>query len=1084
MSGGSGMSGGEAARLFVSVSAEVGDLKAKMDQAQARITQFEKQAAAGAQRGAQSIENAWNRAGSKVQNVTRSMEGAVIRYAKYGLLAAGAAAVGFGMKSIQMAGQMEQSKIAFTTMLGSAKKAGDYLKQLKAFAASTPFEFMDLQDAAKRMMAYGFAAKSVLPMLTNIGDATSGLGTGKEGMNSIILALGQMKAIGKVRQGEITQLAGEGVGALEMLSKALGKTKAQVMDMASKGQISADVGIKAIMAGMHGKFGGLMAKQSASLLGIWSNFRDKLGFMMADFGKTLMGKLHLKENMNKIIAAMGTAEFKAKMNDLADSFVSFVEKAQAVAKWLYTNRDALMSAGKAALFFYGSLRLLGIASSVAGGIRALTTASVASEAALGAGGLGKAAVATGARMSLLRGAMSLVPFGPWGLGIAAVGTAAYLAHKHLQQYPNTMREVAAEVGNETGKVDGLVSALKGIPAQRKTLVIIETRHTGGPQKPGKPGTPANADDLVASNAEIAREAGIINAAKREMLGLDGKILNAANQYQGKMALLQGMFKMREDTQKRIADQMKHGQDSTADLGLLARENAAIKTMSSEMDTAGSRMERLQTQYDRLATQLKTPLQMRSPTVQTPVNAPLAPTRLPYIDGGPARVVPQSQVITIQPKVDMSDANSAFRANPAAVWRQQVQDSVNGAAQGVKRNAANMKADLRDATSAKPSDRWAGAASGQMHAGAALAAGTGAGIQAHLFGATAGGASGSWLASLRQQIFTAGQEAASAVRKLQSAFGGGGTSAGSGSGGGGGGAGATGGRGRDLSGRLSGPGTGTSDSMTARVSNDEFIIKAKSARKIGYGTLDHINDTGEMPGFAGGGKGDKHKKGKPGRHQKTKAAKKAAAATAAQNAADKRSAAWQKKRAGYEFTKTAFDLQLAKDAQTTDVADDNVTRGNEATFYGGKIAGLEAYMKTAAYKKLTQADQMDVTQTLADAYRQRTELLTPLENAASASPTEDIAAQLAQSQTRASNAEANLKLSQAQYGVLTGSNDIGYSGGSNALQAAGGAQPITNYYQSLVPTDPRMFQAVSSASNVGNSSGVVANQMYSGKVSGP
>lgn len=61
------------------------------------------------------------------------------------------------------------------------------------------------------------------------------------------------------------------------------------------------------------------------------------------------------------------------------------------------------------------------------------------------------------------------------------------------------------------------------------------------------------------------------------------------------------------------------------------------------------------------------------------------------------------------------------------------------------------------------------------------------------------------------------------------------------------------------GRIFGPGSSTSDDVPINASVDEFMIKARSARKIGYPVLEHINQTGELPamlrapGYAGGGR---------------------------------------------------------------------------------------------------------------------------------------------------------------------------------------------------------------------------------------
>ncbi len=55
------------------------------------------------------------------------------------------------------------------------------------------------------------------------------------------------------------------------------------------------------------------------------------------------------------------------------------------------------------------------------------------------------------------------------------------------------------------------------------------------------------------------------------------------------------------------------------------------------------------------------------------------------------------------------------------------------------------------------------------------------------------------------------------------------------------------------GRVYGPGTTTSDSVPIAASRDEFMMKAKAARKIGYNRLAYMNATGNIPGFAGGGR---------------------------------------------------------------------------------------------------------------------------------------------------------------------------------------------------------------------------------------
>ena len=61
--------------------------------------------------------------------------------------------VGLGTAALGMAGLMTSASMGFETMLGSAEAAGEFLGELKDFAAKTPFEFKDLVTSAQRMKA-------------------------------------------------------------------------------------------------------------------------------------------------------------------------------------------------------------------------------------------------------------------------------------------------------------------------------------------------------------------------------------------------------------------------------------------------------------------------------------------------------------------------------------------------------------------------------------------------------------------------------------------------------------------------------------------------------------------------------------------------------------------------------------------------------------------------------------------------------------------------------------------------------------------------------------------------------------------
>ncbi len=195
--------------------------------------------------------------------------------------------VGIAAAALKVSGELEQSRVAFTTMLGSAKAAQEHLDKLKAFAASTPFEFPDLVQASKRLQALGFAAKEVIPTLTAVGNAASALGSGAEGIHRITTALGQMQMATRVTAQDMRQLTEAGIPAWQMLAKTLNTDVAGAMALVEKRAVESATAVPALLAGMNEKFAGLMEAQSKTLLGAWSNFKDKVTFTLMDIGDTI-----------------------------------------------------------------------------------------------------------------------------------------------------------------------------------------------------------------------------------------------------------------------------------------------------------------------------------------------------------------------------------------------------------------------------------------------------------------------------------------------------------------------------------------------------------------------------------------------------------------------------------------------------------------------------------------------------------------------------------------------------------------------------------------------------------------------------
>lgn len=241
---------------------------------------------------------------------------AVSRSMQLATAAASTAVIGIGTVGIKTAAQLETANIAFTTMLGSATKASSFIADMKDFAAKTPFGFVDLTKASQSLISMGISTEKVLPIMRTLGNVTSGMGTGSEGIKRATVALQQMNAAQKISAEDLNQLRDAGIPVYDLLTAATGKTTAQIAEMREKGELGKtelDLLMKALETGAGlERFNGLMEEQAKSMAGLWATLKDTFAMGASDVMQPLVplikaalgGAIELTEDMVKPATAL------------------------------------------------------------------------------------------------------------------------------------------------------------------------------------------------------------------------------------------------------------------------------------------------------------------------------------------------------------------------------------------------------------------------------------------------------------------------------------------------------------------------------------------------------------------------------------------------------------------------------------------------------------------------------------------------------------------------------------------------------------------------------------------------------------
>jgi tape measure domain-containing protein len=223
-----------------------------------------------------------------------------------GLVAAamGAAATAGGILGVKTAASLEQAEIAFTTLIGSAKDAKRFVKDLTDFATDTPFELSGLIDSSRILLGVGVSSGKALEMLRNFGDAASAMTLSQDQFQRVMIATSQVISAGTVRTGDLNQIMNNGLPVWQMLSRAMGKTVPQLRAMASGGDLLASDVLPALQGQMQKDYGGAMAAQSRTLTGLWATFQDTLSTGLAEVIQPYMGTL--KGGLSAAITGIGT----------------------------------------------------------------------------------------------------------------------------------------------------------------------------------------------------------------------------------------------------------------------------------------------------------------------------------------------------------------------------------------------------------------------------------------------------------------------------------------------------------------------------------------------------------------------------------------------------------------------------------------------------------------------------------------------------------------------------------------------------------------------------------------------------------
>lgn len=264
-------------------------------------------------------------------------------------------------KVIEVRSEIQSLEIAFTSMLQSKQASQKLMADIIQTAATTPYSVIEIAGNAKKLMAFGESAETVISVTRRLGDVASATGSD---IGGIALAYGQVMAKGRLQTQELNQLQERGIPIMEELAKMYGKNKTQITADIEAQKIGFN-DLKQVIFNLTaegGKFYNLMAENAKTLRGQVSNLGDKFNTMLDEIGAAndsiLSGGIEglsilvknwevLADTIGTVVIAYGAYKAAVMAFDAvqgAGKITAFISDLKAVYTYTMLNASALGTA--------------------------------------------------------------------------------------------------------------------------------------------------------------------------------------------------------------------------------------------------------------------------------------------------------------------------------------------------------------------------------------------------------------------------------------------------------------------------------------------------------------------------------------------------------------------------------------------------------------------------------------------------------------------------------------------------------------------------------------------------------------------
>lgn len=210
-----------------------------------------------------------------------------------------AALASLGEAVMTAGAKMQQSVAQISAIKGVTGDATEAYRAFNDVYRNTNYDESAVQQMGIQLMTLGYSAQNAADMIQLCADTSAGLGKGQAEAQAMVNTIARMQATGEATSKQFVSLQMAGMDLDKAFSK-IGMTAEEAYKAMDNGTLDAQTAIGALTDYMH-EFDGSMAKSKDNIIDRWGDLTGNLQTMCAEIGRGILDAFNQSEIIQDLI---------------------------------------------------------------------------------------------------------------------------------------------------------------------------------------------------------------------------------------------------------------------------------------------------------------------------------------------------------------------------------------------------------------------------------------------------------------------------------------------------------------------------------------------------------------------------------------------------------------------------------------------------------------------------------------------------------------------------------------------------------------------------------------------------------------